>query len=873
MDFGSNTIRIDFLQQPATYGMGSYFTFSSLDPQLPGCPPASISGISVTTNKPAAQFNVVAAATFGPHTVTVQIAPGNKNLDWQPGEFVLVKLSFACETKLAPVINENTSTVIPGQYMVIFRPGTPRSDVLVAERTVASLGGKIGFRYTSALLGFSATLPANALQAVRGVNGVAYVEADQKVSLNTLQTSPPTGLDRTSERLLGVFPAPPLDSRYTYSETGAGVHAYVIDTGILTSHNEFGGRASGTFFDAFGGNGQDCHGHGTHVAGTIGGSTYGIAKDVLLHRVRVLDCYGNGSESGVAAGVDWVTSNRPAGQPAVANMSLGGQPGISLPTANTAVTNSIASGVTYVIAAGNSNADACTVSPALVPTAITVGAIDPTNDTRASFSNWGQCLDVFAPGVGILSASKANNTATNTLSGTSMAAPHMAGVAALYLQTQPLASPANVWSYVHTFSNDLTTTPGWAGIINPGPGSPNELLHWGSLDDGVNDGDPHITTVSAVRYDFQSAGEFVTLRDAALEIQTRQTPVAAWGSCVSLNTAIAARVNNHRVTFQPNLNGVPDPNGLQLRVDGVLVTPSASGFNLGNDGRVVSSAGGGIEIDFPDGTVLIVTPGWWASQSKWYLTVSVLHTRAEAGIMGALAAGNWLPALPNGTSLGAMPSSLHQRFVDLNQTFADAWRVTNATSLFDYALGTSTATFTMRSWPQESGACVLPQQPPVKPIEPGIAQQLCSAISDKNTKANCVFDVAVTGEAGFAKTYTLAQQIRRGSTRITVINDKDFSQAGEAVTFMANVAQNALGERGTPTGTVQFMLDGEKAGIPVRLDSNGRATWKTQSLRDGKHQIQARYLPNNDSMFLASSSLDKAHTVGLWEIEVGPPKR
>ncbi|MFZ0751024.1 MAG: S8 family peptidase, partial [Pyrinomonadaceae bacterium] len=649
IDFGSNTIRIDFLQQPATYGMGSYFTFSSLDPQLRGCPPASISGIAVSTNKPTTQFNVVGAATFGPNTVKIQIAPSNKNLDWQPGEFILVRLNFACAVnapQLAPVINENTRTVIPGQYIVVFKPGTSREDVLVAERTVEQLGGKISFRYTSALLGFSATLPANALKAVRAVNGVAYVEADQKVSINTLQNNPPKGLDRTSERLLG------LDNRYTYSETGAGVHAYVIDTGILTSHSEFGGRASGAFFDAFGGSGQDCHGHGTHVAGTIGGSTYGIAKNIWLHRVRVLDCNGSGSLSGVIAGVNWVTSNHQPGQPAVANMSLGGQPGVSFPSLDTAVANSIASGVTYVIAAGNSNADACTVSPALVPTAITVGAIDPTNDTRANFSNWGTCLDLFAPGVGILSAWKTNNTATNTISGTSMAAPHVAGVAALYLQNQPLASPANVWSYIHTFTNDLPTTPGWPGIINPGPGSPNELLHWGSLNNGASDGDPHITTVGGVRYDFQSAGEFVTLRGAGVEIQTRQTPFGAHGTCVSVNTAIAARVNNHRVTFQPNLNGVPDPSGLQLRVDGVLMTPSSNGFNLGSGGRVLSSVSGGIEIDFPDGTVLMVIPGWVASQNMWYLNISVLHTRAETGIMGAIAPGNWLPALPNGTSLG-----------------------------------------------------------------------------------------------------------------------------------------------------------------------------------------------------------------------------
>lgn len=879
IDFGSDTIRIDFLQQPATYGMGSYFTFSSLDPQLAGCPPAFVSGITVSTNKPTNQFKVVAAATFGPHTVTIQIAPSSKNLDWQPGEFVLVKLNFACDTQLASVINENTPTVIPGQYIVIFKPGTARNDVLVAERTVERLGGKIGFRYTSALLGFSATLPANALQAVRAVNGVAYIEADQKVSINIVQNNPPTGLDRTSERWLL------LDQRYTYTETGAGVHAYVIDTGILTSHNEFSGRASGTYFDAFGGNGQDCNGHGTHVAGTIGGLNYGIAKNVLLHPVRVLNCGGSGSESGVAAGVDWVTLNRPAGQPAVANLSLGAPPGVLLPTLNTAVTNSIALGVTYVIATGNSNADACTVSPGLVPTAITVGAINPNNDTRSSFSNWGTCLDVFAPGEGILSAWYTGNNATNILQGTSMAAPHVAGVAALYLQNHSWANPANVWSYIHTFTNDLPTTPGWAGIINPGPGSPNELLHWGSLNNGANDGEPHITTVDGIHYDFQSAGEFITLRDAnGLEIQTRQTPVATTfapgmnpytglATCLSINTAVAARVGSHRVTFQPGPSGVLDPNGLQLRVDGVLTTLGASGLALGGGGRVIPSLGGGIQIDFPDETTLVVTPGTWAPIGKWYLNLSVFHTRAAEGIMGAIAPGSWLPALPNGTSLGPRPSSLHQRYIDLNLTFADAWRVTNTTSLFDYAPGTSTATFTLRSWPQESGACVIPQQPPVAPIEPRIAQQLCRAIVDKNINADCVFDVTVTGETGFAKTYLLTQQIRIGSTTTTVSDDKNPTQAGEPVTFTATVARNVSGVRGAPTGTVQFTIDEKRTGEPVKLDRNGQATWKTQSLKDGNHQVRALYTPSNNSVFLASSSVDKAHRVGQWEIETGPPKR
>jgi subtilisin family serine protease len=768
------------------------------------------------------------------------------------------------QTTLPPVLNEGVRDVIPGQYIVVFKQGTSRNNILAAQRTVQRLGGKVGFTYTSALLGFSATLPPGALQTLRAAPGVAWIEADQKVSIDTIQANPPKGLDRTSERLL------PLDNSYTYSEKGTGVNAYVIDTGIRATHTEFGGRVSAVGFTAIndGKGTNDCNGHGTHVAGTIGGMNYGIAKDVTLYSVRVLDCSGTGTVAGVIAGVDWVTNN--AIRPAVANMSLGG--GVS-PSLDTAVTNSIASSdVTYVVAAGNSGADACNFSPARVPTAITVGMIDPNNDTRHPFSNVGPCVDLFAPGVGILSSWYTSDTATNTLVGTSMAAPHVAGVAARYLENHKLAIPAVVWGAIH-YADNISTTPNWAGVINPGAGSPNELLHWGSLNNGYDDGDPHITTVDGVHYDFQSAGEFVCLRDGdGLEIQTRQTPVATtfnpWpnphtglATCVSVNTAIAARVGNHRVTFQPNLSGVPDPSGLQLRVDSVLTTLGANGLNLGPDGRVVSSGGGGIEIDFPDGTALIVSPGWWAAQNKWILNLSVFHTPAREGIMGAIAPGSWLPALPNGTSMGPRPTALHQRYVDLNQKFADAWRVTGKTSLFDYAPGTSTATFTLSSWPKENSPCIIPENPPVEFLDPKTAQKLCREIVGKDLNAECVFDVAVTGERGFAKIYLLTQQIKAGSTTTTMNDDKNPTQVGEAVRFTATVARNVSGGREAPTGTVQFFLDDQRVGGPVKLDSNGQATWNTNSIKVGNHQVAARYFPSKGSVFLTSISLDKTHTV------------
>jgi subtilisin family serine protease len=281
------------------------------------------------------------------------------------------------------------------------------------------------------------------------------VEQDSVVSLAATQSGATWGLDRVDQRNL------PLSGTYTYNTTASNVTAYVIDTGIQTSHPQFGGRAAASY-DAVGGNGQDCNGHGTHVAGTIGSSTYGLAKGVRLRAVRVLDCNGSGSNSGVIAGVDWVTSNHAANS--VANMSLGGSASSAL---DTAVRRSISSGVTYALAAGNSNANACNSSPSRVTEAITVGATT-SSDARASFSNYGSCLDIFAPGASITSTW--TGSGTNTISGTSMASPHVAGAAALYLGLHPGASPATV-------RNALVGTA-TAGVVgSPGSGSPNLLLY------------------------------------------------------------------------------------------------------------------------------------------------------------------------------------------------------------------------------------------------------------------------------------------------------------------------------------------------------------------------------------------------------------
>ena len=778
------------------------------------------------------------------------------------------------EPTLAPLTNEAVPTRIPRQYIVVFKSGAARTSVFAAQEKTKEFGGKVLHTYTTTLSGFSVILPENnesaALQALRALSDVEYIEADQMGKGNTVQPpnppgNPPTGLDRIDRRLL------PLNQTYTYSETGTGVHAYVIDSGIRITHNEFGGRAIGSFNTINDTNGtNDCHGHGTNVAGIIGAKTYGIAKQVTLHAVRVLDCNNRGVVSDFIAGVEWVANN--VIRPAVANMSLTTDaPSAAL---DTAVTNSITSGITYILIAGNnSGADACNISPARVAAGITVGNIDPSNDTRASTSNIGSCIDLFAPGVNILSAGISSDTATSTFTGTSQAAPHVAGVAARYLETHPTATPAEVWSAIHN-ANNVSSTPGWAGVLNRGIGSPNELLHWGSLNDGFNDGDPHITTIDGVNYDFQSAGEFIALRDEGFEIQTRQTPISTTfipganpytglATCVSINTAIAARVGTHRVSYQPNISGVPDPSGLQLRVDGELIKLDAQGLDLGSGGRIVRSAiGEGIEIDFPNKTKLIATPGWWADQGKWYLNVDIYHTPATEGIMGYISRDGWLPTLPDGTSVGSKPDSLHDRYIDLYEKFADAWRVTDDTSLFDYAPNTSTSTFTFRSWPKESpSSCVIPEQITAQPIDERIAERHCSAIIDKNRKANCIFDVRVTGNPGFAQTYLLTQQLEPGATKTTVTDDRDPTQFGETVIFTATVAQALPRGSSTPIGSVQFIVDGDIIDNPFTLDQNGQAVWSISNLPIGNHIISANYSPSPGSLFLASSSPDENHSV------------
>ena len=421
--------------------------------------------------------------------------------------------------------------------------------------------------------------------------------------------------------------------------------------------------------------------------------------------------------------------------------------------------------------------------------------------------------------------------------------------------------------------------PIWPDTSNSTADNPDGTTRFDIYSDRVNggaaahEGDPHLTTVNGVHYDFQGAGEFTVLRDyGGLEIQTRQTPIATTfnpgpdphdglATCVSLNTAVAARVGKHRISYEPNISGVPDPSGLQLRVDGTLTTLGPGGIDLGNGGRVLSSsaAPGAIEVDFPDDSVMFVTPGWWPSQSKWYLNVDVPRTNALEGVLGVIPGNSWLPHLPNGASMGTMPGPLHQRYVDLYQKFANAWRVNNKTSLFDYKPGTSTATFTMKSWPLEHPPCVIPHVKPVRPAPRQVALQACRAVAGKNMHADCLFDVVATGNQGFAKTYLASQRIQKYSTTTTLSADKNPTRMEEPVTFTA-IVKLAAG-KAVPTGVVEFTVDGQRAGEPVRLNESGYAVWRTASLKPGRHKVTASYIPTPNSEFLASTSPELEHTV------------
>lgn len=431
-------------------------------------------------------------------------------------------------------------------------------------------------------------------------------------------------------------------------------------------------------------------------------------------------------------------------------------------------------------------------------------------------------------------------------------------------------------------------------------------------------GDPHITTVDGVHYDFQGAGEYVALRGKDMEIQTRQTAVSkkhksrANGytklpSCVSIYTAVAAKIAGHRVTIQPSLDGAPSPEGLQLRIDGHIHELTAEGINLdgcecGEGGEcecsAANTAGGnriiqtadkkGYQIEYANGTKLVVTPAWWAGQKKWYLNVNVYDTDASEGIMGAIAQDSWLPKLSDGSKVGSMPvdTDLAKRYDDLYRKFGNSWRVKKrhgdddddeeeersshrgrSVSLFDYAPNTSTDDYTIMAWPFEEGdSCELEGEPLAEP-PPGImavAIEACKDVRDENSREDCIFDISETGNTDFANTYVSSEAVVPGGTITKLSADSSVSKRGTNVTFTAQISaiDTQANAADVNKGSVVFFVDGALTNKALALDNNGEAVWNSADLATGKHEIVAQYVPSGFvGKFRSSKSAKLSHII------------
>ena len=417
--------------------------------------------------------------------------------------------------------------------------------------------------------------------------------------------------------------------------------------------------------------------------------------------------------------------------------------------------------------------------------------------------------------------------------------------------------------------------PIWGDTSNSTANNPNTTTNFDAYTNwmrggaSTNEGDPHLRTVDGVNYDFQTAGEFVALKSAdGFEVQTRQTAVATdffpganphtgLATCVSLNTSVAARIGGHRVTYQPDSRDAAGQPSLELRIDGVRTALTDTGVMLPGAGRISRTAVGGMEIAYRNGALVVVTPGYWSSQGLWYLNVGITGSDALEGIMGVIARGSWLPALSNGASLGPKPASLAQRYDDLNRKFADSWRVTDKTSLFDYAAGQSTADFTLSSWPKDAPPCEVPEMKPAKPAELQFAQQVCRVIVDKQRRENCVFDVAVTGEEGFAKTYRLTEQLERDGT--TTMLTPEWRSQNKPAAFLATVRKRTVARKGDLAGYVVFHVNGKPTGEPVVIDKAGRARYPGADFDPRQYRIQAEFRPAAGNPHLASVSDELAY--------------